>query len=160
MTTTSGSTWDTEERRGKAGLLPVVASEGRGFESEGTDPAGCGSISVACDSEEGARGSVALSSAPVAGLGGGGAKSQGRGTIAAGMILVKELHQPKLITFTRKTDHVAAHTTPWPLFWPWIALNSKSINWPMYRTKGRISRTPPFMVDMAVRTLIRVCATD
>jgi len=107
MTITSGTTWDDVERRLKTGLPPIVASEGRGSESEGPDPDGCGAISVACDtpgiSEEGAMGSVALSSAPVAGLGGGGVKSQGRGTIAAGMILIKDVTAADRVHKVRRT---------------------------------------------------------
>ena len=55
---------------------------------------------------------------------------------------------------------VAAHTTPSPLSCPWIVLNSKSRNWEMYRTKGRISRTPLLTVAIAVRKLTTVLETD
>jgi len=67
----------------------IVKSEGR--ESEGRDPGGCDAISVTSDnlgiSVDGAVELTAPLSEPVVGLG-GGAKSQGRGTIAAGMILI------------------------------------------------------------------------
>jgi hypothetical protein len=61
-------------------------------ESEGRDPEGRDAVSVPCDtldiSAEGAVGSAAVSPKPVAGLAGGDAKSHGRGTIAAGIILI------------------------------------------------------------------------
>ena len=55
---------------------------------------------------------------------------------------------------------VAAQTTPSPLSCPLIALNSNSMNWEMYRTKGRISRTPFWTVAITVRTFMTVFEID
>ena len=55
---------------------------------------------------------------------------------------------------------MAAHTTPNPLSCPLIVLNSNSRNWEMYRTKGRISRTPLLTVAIAVRKLTTVLEID
>jgi hypothetical protein len=73
-----------------SGGLEDVKGYGTGFTSEGRNPDGRGAILVACDALDiSVEGTVGSSSEPVAGLGGGGVKSQGRGTIAAGMILTK-----------------------------------------------------------------------
>lgn len=55
---------------------------------------------------------------------------------------------------------VAAHTTPLPRSCALIVLNSKSMYCERYRTKGRISRTPSYIMLKAVRKFMTVLEID
>lgn len=83
---------------------------------------------------------------------GAGSKSQGRGIMAAGIILaLVHQHWAGNLRTDKANYQVAAQTTPRPLFCLLIAWNSKSMNCDMYRTKGNISRTPLLTMASAER---------